>query len=179
MTIDEILEQLSNNPEGSFPHAAVEQQEAITPHLLANLQKLVGLGEDIDDDFNDGLTLFAIFLLAQFREARAYPLIIHLLTCGEDSAEFYFGDAITGGMPRILASICHGDIAPLKALVENVLWTIGSKHLPLTGTRNRHTSMADFFRFPQTPHIHWLGSGEPVATSCYQPAKSISYCWQS
>ena len=79
MTIDEILEHLSNNPEGSFPHAAinaaVEQQEAITPHLLANLQKLVGLGEDIDDDFNDGLTLFAIFLLGQFREARAYPLI--------------------------------------------------------------------------------------------------------
>ncbi|WP_257296586.1 RNA ligase family protein [Endozoicomonas sp. YOMI1] len=45
--------------------------------------------------------------------------------------------------------------------VQEVLWTIGSKHLPLTGTRNRHTSMADFFRFPQTPHIHWLGSGEP------------------
>ncbi|MBO9482280.1 MULTISPECIES: DUF1186 domain-containing protein [Gammaproteobacteria] len=123
MTIDEILEQLSNNPTGSFPHAAinaaVEQQEAITPHLLAYLQELIDLGEDIDDDFNDSLTLFAIFLLGQFREARAYPLIIHLLTSWKDSAEFYFGDAITGGMTRILASICQGDIAPLKALVEN------------------------------------------------------------
>ena len=61
MTIDEILEQLSNHPEGSFPHAAinaaVEQQAAITPHLLAYLQELVDLGEEIDDDFDDGLTL--------------------------------------------------------------------------------------------------------------------------
>lgn len=123
MTIDEILEQLSNHPEGSFPHAAinaaVEQQAAITPHLLAYLQELVDLGEEIDDDFDDGLTLFAIFLLAQFREARAFPLIIHLLTSWEDSAEFYFGDAITAGLSRILASICHGDTAPLKVLVEN------------------------------------------------------------
>ena len=54
MTIDEILEQLSNNPEGSFPHAAINagvaQQEAITPHLLAYLQELIDLGEDIDCD---------------------------------------------------------------------------------------------------------------------------------
>lgn len=123
MTIDEILEQLSNNPEGSFPHAAInaaiEQQEAITPHLLAYLQELVDLGEDIDDDFNDGLTLFAIFLLGQFREARAYPLIIRLVSDWEDCAEYHLGDATTEGLPRILASVCHGDTAPIKALIEN------------------------------------------------------------
>ena len=67
MTVDEVLTELSQC-DGYFPQtavvAAVEQKEAITSRLLAYLQQLVELGEDIDESFDDRLTLFAVFLLA-------------------------------------------------------------------------------------------------------------------
>ena len=122
MTVDEVLTELSQC-DGYFPQtavvAAVEQKEAITPRLLAYLQQLVELGEDIDESFDDRLTLFAVFLLAQFREVAAYPLIVRLASDWEGSAEYHFGDAITEGLSRILASVCHGDIALIKKLIED------------------------------------------------------------
>ncbi|GAA4648083.1 DUF1186 family protein [Kistimonas scapharcae] len=122
MTIDEILSELSGY-DGYFPkaaiEAAIEQKEAITPHLLAYLQELVDMGEAIDRDFNDRMTLPALFLLAQFREANAYPLIVRLVSDWEGCAEYHLGDAITEGLGRILASVCHGDTGPIKKLVED------------------------------------------------------------
>lgn len=123
MTVDEILNELSRQHSGTFPTAAIkaaaEQKDTITPHLLAYLQKLVDQGEAIDENVDDELTLFAIFLLAQFREAKAYPLIVRLASDWEGSAERHLGDAITSGLSRILASVCHGDICPIKKLVED------------------------------------------------------------
>ena len=127
MTTEEILNEL-NLWEGYFPTAAVEaaiaQQQTITPHLLAHLQHLVDLGEEAreEDDENhgdQGLTMFAVFLLAQFREAGAYPLIYRLVSAWEGAAFFHLGDIVTEGLPRILASVCHGDTSLIKKLVES------------------------------------------------------------
>ena len=78
MIIEDILKELSHYHQGTFPRealaAAVEQQEAITPHLLAYLQELADLGENIDEDTPVDMVLFAFYLLAQFREQRAYPV---------------------------------------------------------------------------------------------------------
>ncbi len=127
MTTEEILNEL-NLWEGYFPTAAVEaaiaQQQTITPHLLAHLQHLVDLGEEAreEDDENhgdQGLTMFAVFLLAQFREPEAYPLIYRLVSLWEESAFFHLGDIVTEGLSRILASVCHGDTSLIKKLVES------------------------------------------------------------
>ncbi len=123
MIIEDILKELSHYHQGTFPRealeAAVEQQEAITPHLLAYLQELADLGENIDEDTPVDMVLFAFFLLAQFREQRAYPLIVKLCSQSTDTVEYLLGDAITEGLNRILASVFDGDLNPIKALIES------------------------------------------------------------
>ena len=128
MTTEEILNEL-NLWEGYFPtaavEAAIEQQAAITPRLLAHLQHLIDLGEEAREEDDDehhgdqGLTMFAVFLLAQFREAKAYPVIYRLLSDWEGAAFFHLGDIVTEGLGRILASVCQGDTTLIKRLVES------------------------------------------------------------
>ncbi|MFK0572927.1 DUF1186 domain-containing protein [Endozoicomonas sp.] len=128
MTTEEILNEL-NLWEGYFPtaavEAAIEQQQTITPHLLAHLQHLVDLGEEAREEEDDehhgdqGLTMFTVYLLAQFREAGAYPLIYRLMSAWEGSAFFHLGDIVTEGLSRILASVCQGDTTLIKRLVES------------------------------------------------------------
>lgn len=122
MTIDEIIHEFTH-AEHYFPHAAVnaaiEQQETITEYFLENLQKLVDKGADITDEDKTRWVLFALFLLAQFREQRAYPLIVNLVSMPSETADRLIGDASTEGLNRILASVCDGDLAPIQSLVEN------------------------------------------------------------
>ena len=123
MIIEDILKELSHYHQGTFPRealaAAVEQQEAITPHLLAYLQELADLGENIDEDKPVDMVLFALYLLAQFREQRAYPVIIKLCSQSTETVEYLIGDAITAGLNRILASVFDGDLNPIKDLIES------------------------------------------------------------
>ncbi|WP_263080705.1 DUF1186 domain-containing protein [Endozoicomonas sp. Mp262] len=122
MIIEDILKELSHYHQGTFPRealaAAVEQQGAITPHLLAYLQELADLGENIDEDTPVDMVLFALYLLAQFREQRAYPVIIKLCSQSTETVEYLIGDAITAGLNRILASVFDGDLNPIKDLIE-------------------------------------------------------------
>jgi len=63
--------------------------------------------------------MYAVFLLAQFREKKLYPLLIDILSMPGDATEELFDDAITGAMGRILASVYDGDPEPLMRLTEN------------------------------------------------------------
>ena len=86
MEIEEILKQLERF-EGEFPAAAVEQaighREEIAPRLLAVLENLIGdpapyLEENRCDH------LFALYLLAKFRDTRAYPLMLRIARLPDD-----------------------------------------------------------------------------------------------
>lgn len=122
MTIDEIIHEFTY-AQYYFPHAAVdaaiEQQEVITEYFLDNLQKLVDKGESITDADETRWVLFAIFLLAQFREQRAYPLIVNLVSVSSETADRLIGDVSTEGLNRILASVYDGNLAHIQSLVEN------------------------------------------------------------
>jgi hypothetical protein len=83
MTIPETLKELEPDT-GRFPkkamQAAIEQREAVTPELLRVLE---AVAEDpVTHAGREGymLHLFALFLLAQFREKRAYPLIVKMFS---------------------------------------------------------------------------------------------------
>jgi hypothetical protein len=63
------------------------------------------------------LHLFALYLLAQFREAQALPLVLRLFR--NPKYESLTGDVATVGLSSILASICGGDSSEIQALIED------------------------------------------------------------
>ncbi len=119
MTVDEILSEFSQR-QGYFPQeavaAAVEQQASITSHLLASVNRVA---EPDTEEANNNLILFALFLLAQFREPRAYPLITHMISKPENLVRETLGDITTAGLDRILFSVFDGNPVPLKKVIED------------------------------------------------------------
>jgi hypothetical protein len=122
MTVPEILKELELCT-GRFPRRAmqqaVEQREAITPDLLRLLEEVAASPQSFAERKDYMLHIFAMFLLAQFREKRAYrPLITMFSAPGEIPFELA-GDTVTEGLRQILASVYDGDPEPLRHLVED------------------------------------------------------------
>jgi Protein of unknown function (DUF1186) len=121
MDVQEILPQFATNT-GTFPREAVAQaiaqRETITPELL---RVLVEAQHNIDHLIeSEYMThIYAMYLLAQFREPRAYPLIVEFFSIPGEMALDTTGDVATEDLGRILASVSCGDIRLMTALVEN------------------------------------------------------------
>jgi Protein of unknown function (DUF1186) len=121
MDVQEMLQQFATTT-GTFPREAVAQaiaqREAITPALLRVLVEAQHNLEDLPE--SDAMThIYAMYLLAQFRAPRAYPLIVEFLSVPGDIALDTTGDVATEDLGRILASVSCGDIRLMTALVEN------------------------------------------------------------
>jgi hypothetical protein len=121
MTIQEILDQLQYC-RGAFPYQTVAEAAArkdeIVPELLKILEEARLLPEALNDD-SYLAPLYAMFLLAQFREKKAYPAIIEFLSVPDKMVMDYLGESGTEDVSRILASVAHGDTQLIKSLVEN------------------------------------------------------------
>ena len=121
MEILEILEEFERRT-GPLPReaveAAVERREEITPVLLRILEDTL---ERAKTDSGNGRSahLFAMLLLAQFREIRAYPLVLRLTLLPSELLEELCGDFITENMGQILASVCGGELEGIQSLIEN------------------------------------------------------------
>lgn len=122
MTTPEILKELELYT-GRFPEAAlkaaIEQREAITPELLRELENVANNPAKWADEQNHMLHLFAMFLLAQFREKRAYPLIAKIVSAPADIPYKLLGDSVTEDLDKILGSVYDGDPAILEKIIEN------------------------------------------------------------
>ncbi|MGO8697919.1 MAG: DUF1186 domain-containing protein [Limisphaerales bacterium] len=120
MTVPEIIAALTPYT-GHFPKAAVEaaiaQREEVTPHLLRALEEIAEAPEKFAAQ-QDMLVLFASYLLAQFRDKRAYRPLTKILAAPGDTADKLFGETITERIENILASVYDGDPEPIKRLVE-------------------------------------------------------------
>jgi hypothetical protein len=123
MEVEAILQELIYFEWGEFPRealeAAIAQQEAITPHLLRALKDAPGLLERLATEENYMLPTYAFYLLAQFRETRAYPLIVDFFSQPGRQPVDITGDFVTEDLGRVLASVSGGDTAPIKSLIEN------------------------------------------------------------
>jgi hypothetical protein len=98
---------------------AIEQREAITPELLRVLEAVAENPVAFAKRQDYMLHLFALFLLAQFREKRAYAPIVKMFSGPGQTSYDLAGDTVTDGLNRILASVYDGDPALLQKLVEN------------------------------------------------------------
>lgn len=97
--------------------ATIAQPEAATPFLLHALE----WAEQHPDEANAKpfymLHLFAAYLLAQFREVRAYPLVIRLIR--HPQAADLLGDMMLEAFGRIIASVFDGNLEPIHRLIED------------------------------------------------------------
>ncbi len=171
MDISDILHQLEHFKQGVFPRQALREaiarREAITPALLDvfrhpedTLNRLIG-----DEEYM--LPIYALFLLAQFRETQAYPLIVDFFSLPGEQVVDVTGDVVTEDLARILASVSGGDTSLMHRLAENPQvseWTRGAAldalvTLVAAGDLPREEAV-EYYRslfntFPRTPGLLW------------------------
>ena len=118
MMIDELL--LKLNTDSSFQQdtlkQAVAQKEAITPFLLDIILDYPELNVG---KYNFRAFLYALYLLAQFKEKAAYPIIGAFIQQNKASEIFSpCCDIVSEGLGRILASVCDNDLSLIKQIIE-------------------------------------------------------------
>jgi Protein of unknown function (DUF1186)/SEC-C motif len=122
MEIAEILRQFERAT-GRFARTAVEaalaRREEITPELLRILEDTVDRALELDAEGDYMAHLYAMFLLAQFRETRAYPLVVRFALLPGALLDSLCGDFITQDLGQVLASVCGGELAGIQSLIEN------------------------------------------------------------
>jgi hypothetical protein len=122
MKIKEILRELEFNY-GTFPRKAIEEavanKERITPELLRIIEEASQNVQELVYQESYMAHIYAMYLLAQFQEERAYPLIVNFFSIPGEITLDLTGDVVTEDLGRILASVCHGDTSLMKQLVEN------------------------------------------------------------
>ncbi|MCC6363348.1 MAG: DUF1186 domain-containing protein [Bryobacterales bacterium] len=118
----EILQQFERHT-GRFPRAAVEaavaRRQELTPELLRILEDTVNRAAQLDAEDDYMAHLYAMFLLAQFRETRAYPLMVRFASLPGDLLDSLCGDFLTNDLGQVMASVCGGDLAGIQHLIEN------------------------------------------------------------
>jgi hypothetical protein len=118
----EIINELTRN-DLVFPKQAiaeaVEQREAITPELLHILESAKSLDWASADYSHYTGHIYAMYLLAQFREQQAYPILIDLISSDQEMVDRALGDIITESLGRMLASVYDGDMEPIYRVIEN------------------------------------------------------------
>jgi hypothetical protein len=122
MRIEQILETLDGYA-GPFPvHLVAEcvaRREETTPLLLQILERLADDPEAWPGYEDRMAHIYALYMLALFREKRAYPLMVRIFSePGEEILELT-GDAVLNNGTQMLASVCDGDPGGIKALIEN------------------------------------------------------------
>jgi hypothetical protein len=96
---------------------AITHRDAVTPGFLEAIESYLR-----DPDSNRGVEpalLLIILLLAQFRETRAYPLVMRLVSLEPGRVERILGDAKTETLPRVVISLFDGDPGPIQGVIEN------------------------------------------------------------
>jgi hypothetical protein len=124
LEVDEIISEFKWF-DGKFKREAVEaavaRRDEIIPELLLVLEEIADpeLAAGLDADGGYMAHLYAMYLLAQFRETRAYPLVVKIALLPSDLLESLFGDCITESFGAVLASVCGGDLEGIQSIVEN------------------------------------------------------------
>lgn len=109
---------LDHYPEKAVKYALAHKEEAI-PELLEILEYTISNVDVLSQD-NEYLVHFpAIYLLACFRETRAYENIIKIASLPDEQIFDLLGDTVTEDFKNILASVCDGNIEPIKRIIEN------------------------------------------------------------
>jgi Protein of unknown function (DUF1186)/SEC-C motif len=121
MSPDQVLIELGKD-RTTHPLEALESADAhrgvLVQPLLRLLERCV-TDPDSASEADAQLFCYALYLMAKWREARAYQLVIRWLSLPDATSTRLSGDVSTQDGARILAAVCDGDLEPIKRLVLN------------------------------------------------------------
>jgi hypothetical protein len=121
MSPDQVLIELGKD-RTTHPMEALRSADAhrgvLVQPLLEVLEHCV-THPDAASEEEAQLFCYALYLLAKWRETRAYPLVIRWLSLSDAASTRLSGDVSTQDGARILAAVCGGDLEPIKWLVLN------------------------------------------------------------
>ena len=108
MTKQEVLNEIKDFTE-DFPGEVIkiiqENREDYISELLDSLDYVYRNAKELREERSDYfLHTYAMYLLAEFRERRAFPLLIKLLRLPETEIDYVLGGGLTEGFSRILFS---------------------------------------------------------------------------
>ena len=86
--------------------AAINNPVESTPVLLNLLKRAIEEFDELEDNYSGHI--FALYLLSQFRETDAFPLVVELAKFPEEKLDMLIGDDITESLHRFLASTFDG-----------------------------------------------------------------------
>lgn len=126
------LEHLTNPLPLAELQMADRHRDEIAPQLLAELDALVG---DPTPAQADGyvLHLYAMLLLARWRDSRAYRPLTELGHLDASRVDTLFGQLVHDTYGRALASTCDGDLTPLKCLADDDSASLWARAAALEG----------------------------------------------
>jgi hypothetical protein len=122
MDIPEILrriERVTGRFEREAVEGAVARREEVIPHLLGILQYTIDNAKEIAGDRRYMAHMYAMFMLSQFRESRAYPQLLRLCSLPGDLLDSLCGDFITETLGSALASVSAGNTEGIHSVIEN------------------------------------------------------------
>lgn len=145
-----------------FPEAAIAfadaHREEVTPYLVDAIARLADHPEEgANPDYV--LHLYAMHLLANWRAPAAYAPLVRLGHHPEEVVEQLLGDTVTESYGRCLASVCDGDLAPLKDLVEDPAAAHWARHAALDAIMVRVLE-GDASREELIAYLSQVGEGE-------------------
>lgn len=95
------------------------RREEAVPELLKILERVLAMPLGAPVTLDDWTWFLAAYLLAQFREKKAFPLLVKQFSLPPWHVERLFKDVLLEDLPRLLASLWGGDASPLRDLTEN------------------------------------------------------------
>ena len=118
MEVKEIIENLKYNNENRFQKESIlearKNKEEVTRELLKELEKVANNIEYYAEKDTYIFHMYAMYLLAEFKEKRAFPIIIKIITNKkQEEVDYLLGDLITEDLRKILASTFDGNISIL------------------------------------------------------------------
>lgn len=122
-TPETLLTRLAESPDHPYPEPIIREmirrQDEMIPALLAVLEDAETRPAHYLEGGNWKSLTFAAYLLAQFREKRAFKPLCATLNHPAKVTDTLWGDSITEDMGRLLASVYDGDDAPLRKILTN------------------------------------------------------------
>lgn len=121
MSAEAVLRTLAEDLPGALEEAlasADAHREALIDRLFEALER--GLADPQGASREEAsLFAYALYLLAKWREPRAYPYVIRWLSLPEEEPFDIGGDIVTQDGGRILAAVCDGNLEPITSLILN------------------------------------------------------------